>query len=63
MIFKKKEKESNYALIRRFNRDLILDGKLNRVKEKKEKTKPPSRREIRESAQRREEIRKTYQAY
>lgn len=63
MIFKKNDKESNYALIRRFNRDLILDGKLNRAKEKKEKTKPPSRLQVKEAAERRAAIRKTYQAY
>ena len=63
MIFKRKDKESNYALIRRFNRDLIIDGKLNKAKEKKEKTKPISRRQTREAALKREEIRKTYQAY
>lgn len=63
MIIKKKEKESNYALVRRFNRELLLDGLLNRAKEIQYFTKDPTRRQIRESAIVREEMRKKYQAY
>lgn len=63
MIIKRKEKESNFSLLRRFNREMLVDGKLARVKEKKEFTKALTRRHIRQAAVRREELRKQYQEY
>lgn len=63
MIVKRKDKESNYALVRRFNRDLIVDSKLTRVKERQFFTKPMTRRQVRQAAIMREKLRKQYQTY
>lgn len=63
MTTKRKEKESNFSLLRRFARDLLLDGKLMRVKDGAEFKRKKTRREIRETATRREKIRRSIQVY
>ena len=63
MIFKKKEKESNYALLRRFNRELLIDGKLIRAKEGQFFTKPQTRRQKQQAAVIRQQMRESNQSY
>lgn len=63
MIVKRKDKESNYALLRKFTRELLLDGKIALVKERQFFKKSPNRRQLRLSAAKREEIRESYQTY
>lgn len=59
----RKPRETNQQLIRRFNRDVLLDGRLVEFKERQFFVKEPSRNIKRSSAVRRAELSKQYRAY
>lgn len=60
---RKKEDEKPEALLRRFNRIIQDSGLLRTIKETRFRTKPPTRRERRETAQRKAMIRRLKSTY
>jgi ribosomal protein S21 len=54
---KRKERESFEAMLRRFTRMVIMSKVITEAKENRFRTKPVSKRELKESALRRERIR------
>lgn len=59
----RRPRETNQQLNRRFNREIMLDGRLLEYKEKQYFTKPLSRNMKRKRAVRSAQIAKQYQAY
>lgn len=54
---KRKERESFEAMLRRFTRMVIMSKVITEAKERRFKVRPTSKRELKESALRRERIR------
>jgi ribosomal protein S21 len=54
---KRKERESFEAMLRRFTRMVIMSKVITDAKENRFRTKPTSKRELKETALRREKIR------
>lgn len=54
---KRKERESFEAMLRRFSRMVIMSKVIAEAKENRFRTKPTSKRELKETALRREKIR------
>ena len=63
MIVLRKEKETNQQVLRRFNRIVQTSKWLQEARDKKEFAKEPNRFAIRQSALRRENLRKAKQWY
>lgn len=63
MIVTRKEKETNQQILRRFNRVMQNIKWLQEARDKREFAKKPNRFAIRQSALRRENLRKTKQWY
>lgn len=63
MIVSRKEKETNQQVLRRFNRIMQASNILQKVRDSREFIKEPNRFAIRQSALRREALRKTKQWY
>ena len=63
MIILRKDKETNQQVLRRFNRIMQTSKWLQIARDKKEFIKQPNRYAIKQSALRRENLRKTKQWY
>ena len=63
MKIERRPRETNQQLIRRFSREILMDGLLLRFKDKQFFVKEPSRRMKRKKAVRSAEIAKKYQEY
>ncbi len=63
MKIERRPRETNQQLIRRFSREILIDGRLLEFKDKQFFIKEPSRRMKRQKAVRSAEIAKKYQEY
>lgn len=63
MIISRKEKETNQQVLRRFNRLIQQDTKLQKVRDNQRLVKEPNRFERLQSAVRRDKMRKNKQWY